>query len=234
MKQPAFIQIDIPNPCSQNWDDMTPVGEGRHCDSCRTTVIDFTTWSDAALYGFFSKQKEHVCGRYLVTQVGRPIHIPPQPHSRLYKLTVALGLTLLFTQTSGLHAQTRPPKVDTTIFSRNYTRDTGLSYIGVRGTILDHKKEPLINAAVAVYQKGVLKGATVTDFDGKYLIKPLEKGTYDIVVTYQGYKPVRQNNIILNEGACAVLDFAMDEMKGMYEQPIILGGKMFVKRGRVK
>jgi len=110
MPHPKSIQIDIPNPCSQSWDEMIVDGNGRHCGRCSKTVIDFTTWSDSALYNFFAKKPQHVCGRFLNTQLNHTIHIPHQPHSRLYRMTIALGLTLLFAQTPQLLAQTRPPK----------------------------------------------------------------------------------------------------------------------------
>src|SRR4051812_22686169 len=105
------IQISIPHPCNQSWDEMTPTGNGRFCDHCLKTVIDFTTWSDAALYNFFSKNDGPICGRYFESQLDRPISIPYQPHSRLYRLTIAMGLTLLFANSPNLHAQSMPPLV---------------------------------------------------------------------------------------------------------------------------
>ena len=89
---------------------MTSNAGGRFCDQCSKTVIDFTTWSDSALYNFFAKKPQHVCGRFVNTQLHRPIHIPHQPHSRLDLMTIAMGLTLLFTQTPQLLAQSRPPE----------------------------------------------------------------------------------------------------------------------------
>ena len=50
MSKPASIQITIPSPCSQNWDEMIQGDTGRHCTHCQKTVIDFTSWSDANLY----------------------------------------------------------------------------------------------------------------------------------------------------------------------------------------
>jgi hypothetical protein len=90
---------------------MQPSGMGRNCTHCQKTVIDFTHWSDAALYEFFAKSETRVCGRFLKTQVDRTITIPHQPHSKLYRLTIALGLTLIFAQTPDALAHSRPPQV---------------------------------------------------------------------------------------------------------------------------
>lgn len=57
----------------------------------------------------------------------------------------------------------------------------------IRGWVLDEKKEPMISAAVRVFQNGIQKGGSVTDFDGYYFVKPLEPGHYNILVLYAGY-----------------------------------------------
>ena len=68
----------------------------------------------------------------------------------------------------------------------------------ILGTVTDNKKEPLVNATVIAKQGGVLKGSTVTDFDGKYSIKPLDPGYYDVTVTYVGYKPTTVTKVIVS------------------------------------
>jgi len=34
--------INIPNPCSENWEMMSPQEKGRFCSVCNKCVIDFT------------------------------------------------------------------------------------------------------------------------------------------------------------------------------------------------
>ena len=183
MPKSRFVQIDIPTPCSQSWDEMTTSGNGRFCGECQKTVIDFTTWSDADLHKFFAKNTDHVCGRYLSTQVARPIYIPHQPHSRLYKMTIALGLIVFFTQTPQLQAQTRPPKIAQTDTSLK-VKPVESGFGQISGRVFDDKKEPLPSAVVQVSQNGVVKGGAATDFDGNYIIKPVEAGYYNLVITY--------------------------------------------------
>ena len=54
--------------CSEQWEQMRPVSEGRHCGSCSKTVVDFTAMSDAAIIDYL-KNRAHVCGRFKQTQL---------------------------------------------------------------------------------------------------------------------------------------------------------------------
>jgi hypothetical protein len=64
--------INIPQPCSENWDAMHPNTGGRHCNSCSHTVIDFTGWElqDIATY-LKQNTGKHVCGRFLNSQLNQ-------------------------------------------------------------------------------------------------------------------------------------------------------------------
>lgn len=66
------VRIWLPQPCSENWEQMTAatrgrhcvacqktvVERGRHCATCQKTVVDFRGMSDAALARFFRMQKD--------------------------------------------------------------------------------------------------------------------------------------------------------------------------------
>jgi hypothetical protein len=194
MPKPHPIQINIPNPCHQKWEEMTPCGQGRFCGHCQKTVIDFSTWSDTALYDFFAKRREKVCGRFLPSQLNRNINIPLQPHSRLYGLTIALGLTLIFTQGTSVYAQNKPPLAVQTIptpYPKNSNRE-------IRGLVVDEKEEPIINATIQVYLNGILKGGNVSDFDGVYYIGPLDTGHYDVYVRCPNYSTAVVTNVLFS------------------------------------
>ena len=226
MKKPKHIQIDIPHPCSQSWEEMTPVEQGRFCMSCQKTVIDFTTWSDTALYNFFSTNTGNVCGRYLATQVGRPINIPYQPHSKLYRITVTLGLTLLFAQTPHLLlAQNRPPLIAQTDTSQQ--KKTNEKQFGeISGRVFDDKKEPLPSAVVQVLHNGEIIGGVVTDYDGNYSIKTLSAGNYDVLVRYVGYDSVKVTSVNVSPNKTAIQNINMNLPVGRQQRVItILGGK---------
>lgn len=73
-----MLQITIPKPCHQNWGDMTPNEQGRHCALCAKTVVDFTVMSDDAVqYFLLNRQQDKICGRFRNEQLhNNTIHLP--------------------------------------------------------------------------------------------------------------------------------------------------------------
>jgi Secretion system C-terminal sorting domain len=79
------FQLSIPKPCHQNWNDMTPEGQGRFCSSCAKQVIDFSAMTDTQLMlHFASSQAENVCGRVHPDQLNRAIAIPEPPRKKVF------------------------------------------------------------------------------------------------------------------------------------------------------
>ena len=179
MKKPLPIQLNIPHPCTQNRDEMIPTEKGRFCGHCQKTVIDFTTWSDTALYNFFAKNTGAVCGTMYETQLNRNIAIPYQPHSRLYRMTIAMGLTLLFTQAPQIMAQTRAPLVSQSD-SAKHVASNNVQFGMLKGKIVNIKNEPVINTCITVDQYGVQIAEITTDFAGEFTISQLREGTYEV------------------------------------------------------
>jgi hypothetical protein len=70
------INLTIPKPCHENWDQMSPAEQGRFCGACQKTVIDFTNRSDRELAAFFKKPMGSVCGRFHQDQLNREIAVP--------------------------------------------------------------------------------------------------------------------------------------------------------------
>lgn len=52
---------------------MGPSGEGRFCDSCALTVVDFTRMTNEEISNYFVKKSgERVCGNFRSDQVSTP------------------------------------------------------------------------------------------------------------------------------------------------------------------
>lgn len=69
--------------------------------------------------------------------------------------------------------------------------------------------ESVIFATVAIYQNGVLKTGTETDFDGYYSFTELELGEYEIEVTTTGYKTAKFAKAKIDKSAAYKFDVKM-------------------------
>lgn len=97
--------LNIPEPCHERWDEMTPEAKGRFCGSCQKIVVDFTAMSDEQVKTYLlDKKNTNTCGRFYATQIGRPlenksINIDPvwyqrQPYARQVFYAVAVFFVL--------------------------------------------------------------------------------------------------------------------------------------------
>lgn len=219
MKKPSSIQLNIPHPCTQNWDEMTPCSTGRFCAHCQKTVIDFTTWTDTALYNFFSKKTGEVCGRMLPTQMQRNIIIPYQPHSRLYRLTIALGLTLIFAETPQAFSQHKPKTEKSSVLKNTHSSINEIAIIN--GTVLDEHKQPLANVTIEIYQDSNLKIKTATDFQGSFIVKSLPRGNYDVIALYKGYNPYKVTYVLSTYGDSTDIQIQLEPYNGIDKRTIV-------------
>lgn len=56
--------LQIPEPCHEDWNKMTPVEQGRHCAVCQKNVVDFTNETDDTIIDFFKNYSGKTCGRF--------------------------------------------------------------------------------------------------------------------------------------------------------------------------
>lgn len=71
------LQLNVAEPCHENWNQMSPADQGRFCGSCQKEVVDFSTMSDAQLVQFFKKPSTgSVCGRFMAEQLDREMNVP--------------------------------------------------------------------------------------------------------------------------------------------------------------
>lgn len=76
--------IHVPEPCHEDWDNMQPEANGRHCLQCCKTVVDFTGWEVDAIASYLKNAKGSTCGRFTVDQVQAPA--PPGPEELAHQV----------------------------------------------------------------------------------------------------------------------------------------------------
>ncbi|AGC76901.1 TonB-like protein [Nonlabens dokdonensis] len=99
-----YYSFKIPEPCNEDWNQMTPSAKGRFCSSCEKTVIDFTKMSSFEISNYLKENMHNgVCGRIYKSQLDRVVvQIPakmllePRLAHRFFALAllIVMGTTL--------------------------------------------------------------------------------------------------------------------------------------------
>jgi azurin len=171
------ITLSIPEPCHEDWNDMTPSQQGRFCGSCQKDVIDFTAMTDDELFRFFATKKStNVCGRTLIYQLNTPLAKPVEHKKSKFWYISYLTSLLLFFSKSDTKAQVKPQV--TTAPVNNQVRLMGKvsrlpvaaeqSAGFVTGKVTDENGNPVPFASIDI--KGGLSGVSA-DVQGNYKIK---------------------------------------------------------------
>lgn len=81
----------------------------------------------------------------------------------------------------------------------------------LKGKVLDKEtKEPIPFANIVIEMNGVQAGGATSDFDGNYIIKPINPGKYDIKATFVGYKPLMVRGFVVGSGKIEFYDVLME------------------------
>lgn len=101
-KKIKSYRIQIPEPCNEGWQNMTPQEKGRHCKTCDKVVVDFSAMSDNQIIRYLEEKKQQnqrVCGHFRSNQIDRSmIHSTPyrsQTSGFLIIATLLSGLTFI-------------------------------------------------------------------------------------------------------------------------------------------
>ena len=81
----------------------------------------------------------------------------------------------------------------------------------IQGVITDQDTgEPIPFANIVAEIGGTQVGGATSDFDGRYVIRPIDPGRYDIKATYVGYRPLQMQNVIVSANQIRFLDLKME------------------------
>ena len=211
------VELSIPEPCAQDWNEMRAEADGRHCAHCQKTVVDFTGMTDAELLTYFKTKSSQSCGRFYADQLERTIE-EAAPQKPRWWLRVAASVIILLGFAKDGKAQEKAVKENTyqTANRKNKTDkpvpepvDASDSVV-IKGTLVDEKSQPIINGIVTVDSGGITLGSTVTDYDGNYSLKILKEKTVNkkisVRFSYQASKAII-NDVPLNDDL--VLDYRL-------------------------
>ena len=203
----SIKNISVPDPCHQQWQQMTPVDGGRHCENCCKTVVDFTAMADVEIISYFAV-KNSVCGRFNEPQLTRVnLQLTRQDTKtecdwKKWVMTTAMLASTVFYKVAG---QTVPvaPKVEQV--SASYpTRAVSKKAVAVKeprreikGRIVDEACTPLPGATVRIIGTSIV---LASDTNGRFKFH-LPKAATQFTVSYIGFETKTVDIDSLQSGA---------------------------------
>lgn len=93
-------KITIPEPCHEDWNQMTPDQTGRFCNSCAKSVIDFTKMKAPEIQQYFiQNQGKKICGRFnneqldsVIIQIPRDILFSQVQFYKIFMLALLISM----------------------------------------------------------------------------------------------------------------------------------------------
>lgn len=171
------MQVQVPKPCHENWDQMTETHKGRFCLSCKKEVIDFSIMTDQQILNHISKAAVGVCGRFNNEQLNRDMIEKKENHISWYKyfIHVIIPALLISNKSSAQEKITG----DTIVRARSKDASRMLTgkvfnqeipkhqQIIIEGKIAGKKLQPIPGATIMI--KGTGRGV-VSDHNGNFKI----------------------------------------------------------------
>jgi hypothetical protein len=152
-------RISIPEPCNENWDQMTPKKNGRHCSSCNKVVVDFTNMSEKEIVAFLLKNKS-ACGRISAKILNKPIaYFKPVKHIKYQWPAIAAFIV------AGMFS-VMPSFSQTPIQKKVYNRNLAIpKHPDIKSTSNTHKVDSISSAKKLLSQLEshfILAGRVIT------------------------------------------------------------------------
>jgi len=116
--------------------------------------------------------------------------------------------------------------VDTLPMVLPINRNVSLNSTGkIKGLIVDQDRNPVPYANVLLYKDGeeVFFAKEISDSTGNYLIEGLDPGTYDMKVSFVGYRLYEKVGIKVKETGFTVVDLQLMSLDAPLPEEIIIG-----------
>lgn len=229
MKKKA-VQYTIAEPCHEKWNAMTASEQGRFCNSCQKTVVDFTRMTDRQVLDYMSKAAGSVCGRMTDRQLNRSFTSYDVQQTRSFSLqALVLGTAIsAFSalNTYGQHkvGKMRPVKGEVQqveVMANQTTEQSGAAQPKFfSGKVIDFYTSggPVADVSVTIYNPDGLEIATtLTNENGEFKL-PFDETMEPFTVIFR--KIAYQEAVYLFTDMLTLTDFTVELQP---EEMIIMG-----------
>lgn len=212
------INISIPEPCHENWQQMSLVEKGRFCNSCQKKVYDFTHSSDREIIEKFNSEG-NICGRFINTQLNRDLRLPKEKSSIwIAGVSGILSFLSLGNQEVLAQEKTQVEQTENKNISPTINNSSTEESYEINGIVTDESKIPLPGVNISVKGKDKI---AISDLEGKFKITAKENDTLDFKFIGMYSESVK---IISNQNITITMT---DEVMGLTG---IVGGVVLCKK----
>lgn len=221
------VSIRIANPCTEDWEKMTPTGSGKFCGSCQKNVTDFSAMTDNEILAFLENHTGSMCGQLRGSQLNRAI-VQTRLSGNNYRLNTLLAALMVAGGAGSAMAQDTipsPPEYHPTVVIDG-KHPTGPVCIKVPGkkeklvlkaTLRDTLSDANVEGAIITI-RGTNIG-TETDEKGNFVLNIPDSLTGDSITLMcynPGYFPEWTTIAVADIEKTSVIEVAFNEimMKG--------------------
>lgn len=180
-----YFHISIPEPCTQQWESMEPCTQGRFCQRCSKTVVDFTGMTDEQLLRFFSNRSESICGRFYSDQINKSTPIPSKKIPWLrYFFQFTLPALLLSYKAGAQKLLKGSHRFSLEKRESTISRHSPQLSVKINGSITNKNGSPIHYATILI--KGTNRGVAA-DSMGRFALSVPYKGA-ELEVSALGYE----------------------------------------------
>lgn len=191
------IKLQIPEPCHENWNNMSATEQGRFCMACKKEVIDFSTMSDKEILQHIATATSSVCGRASNAQLNRPLNTAPEPRKTAWRywMGIAASLVMMVSRTNAQKGEIkiRPIVTVPKLPGKNFQSIVMGKMMApvrnemiVRGRITDGNGIGIAYASVEVKSMGL---GIATDSTGNFVLHlNNDQSGQELVISSVGYQ----------------------------------------------
>jgi hypothetical protein len=195
------IQLQIPEPCHEDWNNMSATEQGRFCMACKKEVIDFSAMTDREILRHISSAVTGVCGRADNAQLNRVLTSAPEPRKLWWRYWMGIAASIVMI-VSKSNAQVKTPTEIITLAPTLIKGDTAVEIVVGRiapapkknkgmliiyGSVLDNSNNPIPYASVKLKNSN---SGVAADSAGNFVLEAnAVMSNCELEISSVGYEP---------------------------------------------
>jgi hypothetical protein len=165
------ITINVPEPCHEGWENMSPTQKGRFCSSCEKEVVDFSKKTDEELVKELAG-KTNLCGRFSSSQLNRPVTLERKSSTGFLPYAASLMLPLSIVGSNPSNNFPGDTNFTSLGIGRYSDPDAARYQITTVGKITDVNGKPVFNVEILSKES---RKSELSGMRGDYEIKSFDR-----------------------------------------------------------